>query len=421
MSRDVRLRTSLSSDCIIIIPKSELACHILAATHRPPLRRDSLTFCIFICRQFFDEFGTVSQNKQRMKPPHQRDDGWQRTMDTIDLTLDSSPDPDHKSLSSRQSRFNPDAKLDPDLNQPSTRTGDLFRSTDSRFKNELLEEPPKMIHPDHLRRIINTSDPRALREVVIKLCQRSPLLSGAVARGLSMSSTFVHSLRINGATNPSTRMPQDRRTDFADFERIGQTKPMKTEPGSISAMKTERLSPFIRQRTPQAVDKIISHTHLRPSPEMNPAISDSDTDEELRKPTPSKPVKERLASQASFRNMLLSPTGTSSSRPMATPTFVKSEPRQTVGPMEKMCSICGELVKDLDSEICMYHPDILCKQEDGTVAYNCCLKDKGEGGCEMHGLHQVEEVQEQSALVRQKRPSPGPDSVKNNHKRTRPN
>lgn len=47
------------------------------------------------------------------------------------------------------------------------------------------------MNPRHLEQIINTSDSRALKKVLLDLCQLSPALSGAVVRGLAVHSTYA--------------------------------------------------------------------------------------------------------------------------------------------------------------------------------------------------------------------------------------
>ncbi|KAF2714252.1 hypothetical protein K504DRAFT_157449 [Pleomassaria siparia CBS 279.74] len=89
--------------------------------------------------------------------------------------------------------------------------------------------PNPQVHPDHLARIINTSNPQAVREVLLNLCKLSPALSGAVARGLAHSSTFAQATIKKYHPTPNIKADPGRRapsvsSESDDFEPLSSSR-----------------------------------------------------------------------------------------------------------------------------------------------------------------------------------------------------
>ncbi|KAI4941023.1 hypothetical protein J4E91_011016 [Alternaria rosae] len=61
-------------------------------------------------------------------------------------------------------------------------------------RNPVGAQQARPIHPEHIKQIIETADPRAVQRVLLELCQMSPAFSGALVRGLASHSASAQGL-----------------------------------------------------------------------------------------------------------------------------------------------------------------------------------------------------------------------------------
>lgn len=124
-------------------------------------------------------------------PPLCDSDAWDayEGIETVDLTLSPSPEPQQPRL--LQQRRPPQYfKTDSDAessNMVGVKTGNPAKP----LPQDATYGTPPRIHPKQLRKIVETSSPKAVRDVLLNLCDLSPALSGAVARGLASNSTYA--------------------------------------------------------------------------------------------------------------------------------------------------------------------------------------------------------------------------------------
>jgi hypothetical protein len=93
-------------------------------------------------------------------------------------------------------------------------------------------QPGPSIDPQHLVRILESCDVRALRYVLLNLCKTSPALSGAVARGLAPYSVFAQAI-IKG---------QQRQPHHGSGSRTQSTTP-RTQPAPDSSSRMRSTAP----------------------------------------------------------------------------------------------------------------------------------------------------------------------------------
>jgi len=112
---------------------------------------------------------------------------------------------------------------------------------------------PVRINPDHLRRIIDSSDPKKVADLLFDLCIMSPALSGAVARGLAPQSSWAR----------ATIRDYRRRVGLPAHERSLDPSP---EPRSDARprIKSERIKSEIISLESDSDHDVPSH-HIEPS------------------------------------------------------------------------------------------------------------------------------------------------------------
>ncbi|KAJ4324050.1 hypothetical protein N0V94_001552 [Neodidymelliopsis sp. IMI 364377] len=206
-------------------------------------------------------------------------------MDAIDLTL-SSPEP--------EPRARPQANAHQRQQQPATgpkqETGSSSRGVDygiryaqeqdgSRSRNA-PQLQPRQIHPQHVTQIIDSSNPRALRQVVLQLCKTSPALSGAIVRGLapysSYAQTLIRSQQAKSQIQTTRAVKTEPKPNAQDaYERMKKTLATSSS-GQGSGVRShgDRLSGISENRDGLRVPK--THTTPRVKREYRASSTDSD-------------------------------------------------------------------------------------------------------------------------------------------------
>lgn len=318
-------------------------------------------------------------------------------VDAIDLTL-SSPEPEikpqpqvdahlqHKQLSTRY-------RQEPGSSSRSAHSGnDYSQQQDPARNGNVPQQQPRQVHPQHVRQIIDTSSPRALRQVVLQLCKTSPALSGAIARGLAPHSAYAQAL-IRGQPAKS-QVPTAQRIKFEHgshsqdaFERTEKRPgPSNSAQNSVSRPHTHR--PPVASEDRDGLRVPSSQTASRVKREYRASSTDSDDSTNIvdfpgieRNVLVHEPHT-RTSAVASSRNPVT--THLSATRAVHRPTQ-----NRALDSKSRLCLQCGEMFKEGEIN-CYYHPDR--EMPTGTrdvPKYMCCGKSPGEPGC-VFGRHTSE-------------------------------
>jgi hypothetical protein len=261
-----------------------------------------------------------------------------KPIEEVDLTLSSSPSPEppikrpYKPEPSRSAYVEPaHVKTEPKPTAYRPQTTPFAYKTQHKRLTTIKTEPTRepQIHPDHLAQIIHSSDPEALRTVLINLCKFSPALSGAVARGL-----------------------QNSRFSQALINKYHPAPKIKTDPGKL--IKTER----VRARDLSDSPELLS------SPKISPYIK--------HKRQPSAPPSNGSSSAASSNLMILDP--------------IK---RLSDGHTEQRTCIHGHKFFDHEVGSCEWHPGRVVTPTGGSSFYECCGNLVSKPGCQKSNNHVV--------------------------------
>ena len=329
------------------------------------------------------------QQDQRSRDAH---------VDAIDLTL-SSPEPEIKPqpqvnahLQHKQSAARPKQESESSSRNVHNE-GDYSQRQGPTRSGNVPQQQPRQVHPQHVRQIIDTSSPRALRHVVLQLCKTSPALSGAIARGLAPHSAYAQSL-IRGQQTQS-QVPTTQRTKFEhgsnrqdSYERMEKRlEPSSSTQDSVSRPHIYR--PPVASEDRDGLRMPSSQTAPRVKREYQGSPTDSDKSTDIV----DFPVVERDVLRREPRTR--TPAVDSSRHP---PTTHLSATRLTVhrpthnralNLKPKLCLQCGEMFKEGEIN-CYYHPGR--EKPTGTrdtPKYMCCGKFPGEPGC-VFGRHTSE-------------------------------
>lgn len=317
-------------------------------------------------------------------------------VDAIDLTL-SSPEP--------ETRPHPQVNTHLQNNQPAARpkqeSGNSSRNVHNNEYSQqqgparssnVPQQQHRQVHPQHVRQIIDTSSPRALRHIVLQLCKTSPALSGAIARGLAPHSAYAQAL-IRG---------QPAKSQVPTAQRI------KFEQGSNRKDAHERVEKYFGSNSSTQDSVSRSHTY-------RPPVASKDRDG-LRMPSSQSASKVKHEYRASStdsddstnivdfpvieRNVLVhgprtqTPAAAGSKHPPTTnlsATRAAHYPTQSraLNSKPKLCLQCGEMFKEGEIN-CYYHPGREAHTGTRDISkYMCCGKLLGEPGC-VFGRHKSE-------------------------------
>ncbi|KAF1361128.1 hypothetical protein EJ07DRAFT_154479 [Lizonia empirigonia] len=341
--------------------------------------------------------------------PQQGQSSGDAHVEAIDLTLSSSPEPEfrpHQQINAyaRQQQPITKPKQEPKTSNTSIHGGNTStqRQGSTRSGNVPPPQQPRQIHPHHVKQIIDTSSPRALRKIVLHLCQTSPALSGAVVRGLAPHSAYAQALIRGQQAKPRTQPTQTIKTENRSNE-IDPNDRMKQR--LAPSASTQSSAPRPSSNRPSAVAGNRDHLSL-PSSKAAPRVKRenraSSTDSDDSTDIVDFPNSDRYSANAPRPGMQM-PAGSSHRNSSvahldAERLAVRQRPMQESVP-EKFCGRCGKELKEGENN-CYYHPG---PYYHGAVA--CCGKSADEPGCTF-GQHVSRSV---GSLTNSKRPSPSPN------------
>lgn len=339
-------------------------------------------------------------------------------MAAIDLTF-SSPEPEERPrVPIRQSQLPTNFKREHRPYSNMHNSGDPSKWLGSVPGNG-FKKPTRPINPEHLRHIISTSESNVIRQVLFDLCQISPALSGAVARGLAPYSSFAKDVVRDRYT--STQRPAPLASQAIKTERRTTVKPEQTAFDTMSSLDPRRPPTHMRDNGQHYASQA-----NRPSRAAQETKREdlSSSDSEIRLPS----SISRSVQRASTRPISLhqqtraSSAATPTSRPEPSPSSaaapriisVKREPQTK--PKVKMCVQCNTEYEN-DTDGCLWHPGDIVKNRDGELVYSCCNESSDATGCNF-ALH-TDGSEEETSSSERKRPSPDPHSHGPSQKRPR--
>ena len=267
----------------------------------------------------------------------------------------------------------------------------------------------RQVHPQHIARLIDTSNPGALRSVVLELCKISPALSGALARGLAPHSTFAQGL-IKQQQHASTSRPVKKEdgNDPDSYERMKQRLAGRQSMKGSSANRIQSPSTVADAHRPRyAGSQSAPRMKRAPPPDMGDSDSDLDSfipgsfSSSVQQAKPDRLSVPDTRSSTVFRAPKLrvpnlTPLSERLARARETPK-VKAE--------KESCTLCHKTIED-DVETCFYHPSVVVDADGDQVCGNCSepLEDMG---C-LLGMHVSESEARMSQAGRAESPSKRP-------------
>jgi hypothetical protein len=311
-------------------------------------------------------------------------------VDTIDLTL-SSPEPEQRRQLPPQQQY-----LPPHLKkEPGSDFGDRAQVKRERGVNgprpHKSRSHTQPINPQHLARMMDTTEPRVIKSVLLELCKLSPALSGAVARGIAPHSMFAQGLirqrqaNLRAAAARSVKQEDSSVNDA--YERTKRRLATQMSVGGPSQARVRPPSSFPSARGMQVADGSQSVPRVKLERRFGTAESDSDLDQYVPDEFPvssQRPKTERLplrhVSNSDFANHTSRPTSLSDRLIHAQGS---SGPRTAT----KTCKQCHNFVED-EAGLCFYHPNPEFKA-NGEERCRKCDEPWKEEGCEI-GMHVVE-------------------------------
>lgn len=338
-------------------------------------------------------------------------------VEAIDLTL-SSPEPEsrpqQRSYTYRQQQHSARTMKE----EPRSSHRSMHSSSDhaqrhgSTRTGNFLQQQQRRIDPQHIKQIIDTSDHRALRTVVLQLCTLSPALSGALVRGLTTHSPWAQATMSRHKAKSQTQTRHTSKTELIADEQDARER-MKKRLG----VRDDSQSSASRSRTdrPSAGHEDRDHLRLPPISQKVPTVkrehraSPTDSDDstnivdfpaiarDARKQEPSR----HATAQGSSRHQSIAHQNTE--RLVAHDDSAHNSARDQ---NQKLCSQCGELYEEGEVR-CDFHPGREGPTRPGDIPqFTCCNKFVGEPGCKV-GRHTSEKT---GPLTNTKRPSPSPGS-----------
>lgn len=344
--------------------------------------------------------------------PHQGQSSGNARVEAIDLTL-SSPEPESRSQHRSYSHTQQQQRVGTMREEPRSSHRGMHSSKDDAQREGVarsgipLQQLQRRINPQHVKQMIDTSNHRALRSVVLQLCQTSPALCGALVRGLEPHSPWAQALisrqRAKSQTQTKDAIKNETRTNEQDaYER------MKNRLGNSGDSQSAVSQP--RANRPPAVQADPNHLRLpsssqKPSTvkrehQASPTNSDDSTnivdfstiERDAQKEEPTR--RATAHSTDALRN-----SGHLVARDSSAHGSVRDD-------KQKPCSQCGELYEDSNGR-CYFHPGREGQARLGDIPqFTCCNRFTGEPGCKV-GRHTSEKS---GTLTITKRASPSRQS-----------
>jgi hypothetical protein len=348
---------------------------------------------------------------------HNSSNGYQ----TIDLTL-SSPEPEQEPQPRPQQwpQPRPQQRLMQPYLKPERRPYGIANvGIEARHPMASARVPARAINPEHIKQIIDTADPRALRKVLLELCQMSPAFSGALVRGLA-----PHSASAQGMISQHrmrSQQPRVKIQDEEDSDDLYEAAKRKLAKSAIPTPDRNRLStPSRGDSASRAIPQPLGSLPIARVKREPHERSDSSSDGEMRVPGA---YPQTMLHSTTLRTPIRKPSGHSyafnqTPRVLNGVTPRSASIKKAPVHVTKICTVCHEQIDDVNAP-CVSHTGQRVRQSDGSIAWGCCGEDIGSPGCEFNGQHMVEEEPKEDAFVQRKRPSASPGPSRTLQKRPR--
>lgn len=312
-------------------------------------------------------------------------------VDTIDLTLSSSPEPELRprtTATPQRQQIPVHVKAEP---RPIPQSNSFTKASNQQQHTDHVKTEPTgrghqhagilkpqkqhaqsvkraapsqsgAIHPTHLAMIIDTSSPHALREVLLHLCHRSLALSGAVARGLAPHSTYARSLvrqhcQPSPASTNST-VDEDRDEGLGAYFRMNQKPAVHTPPQKP------------RSQLVSYTNHHVSTPHYKIKEEQSRHMNDLevDLDMELNLPVPSS------ARHTKTMHRTTTPNASSSMTRQTLQASLQQSARSDNAAnslfQEMHCFHCHEPFED-EYDTCFWHPEAKTNDVGARICTEC--------------------------------------------------
>ncbi|KAH9868994.1 hypothetical protein J1614_008071 [Plenodomus biglobosus] len=334
-------------------------------------------------------------------------------IDAIDLTLTSSPEPEpepeQRPAQQRPSQAQQDFKKESRSYSMGFRKPPQVGHPSSAGRSNIAQQHRHTINPQHLRQIVHTSDEHVLRRVLLHLCQMSPALSGAVARGLAPHSTFArHVVNRRRNTAAATFKSEDESDDSA-YERTKRrlatsstsaksiSRPLN-KPNEITPIRRESQAPASKYGIPRV------KSESRPIPGPSSIDSDDQYSGAYRRSA------SRVASITSPGRIMLK-TPTHATRGLKTSlASVRPPNAHREIPKRLTCVNCRLFFTSDSEEVCMFHTGQKVVR-GGQAVYSCCNAPMNDAGCEFGCHTSTAEAQPDGSAHKRPSASPHPPGV----------
>jgi hypothetical protein len=341
-----------------------------------------------------------------MAPPSSST-GPSAQIDAIDLTL-SSPEPEQRRrLPLQQQRLPTYFKSE-------------GRSGSSHARSIKSEQDPsgtvprgqaRAVNPQHLTRIVRSTDHQVVEAVLLELCSQSPALSGAVARALAPHSTFAQTLirkhQANALESTSSASGTSRppiRDELDDGqgarERIQRRLAARNDAlhsgrNQIRSTSTIAGAQGSRFAGSQTVPRIKNE---RQPPDLEE--SDSDLDQYIPRDFPVRSQQASSSTRLPLRDVSSSHTTSRTPNSFSSSyTFAHGQGTRIQEPRARPCINCQEEIEAEDMDgLCFFHHGPF-RLFNGKSLCGQCNKSKEQPGCGF-GTHVTESDTEGDALKR---------------------
>ncbi|KAJ4989963.1 hypothetical protein SVAN01_04610 [Stagonosporopsis vannaccii] len=333
-------------------------------------------------------------------------------VEAIDLTL-SSPEPEPRSRRrsySHAQQQQPAKTMKDGSHRRIHNINDHAQRHGSTWNGNTSQQRQRRIDPQHVKQMIDTSNHRALRSVVLQLCETSPALCGALVRGLEPHSPWAQALisrqRAKSQIQAKDTTKTEAKTNEQDaYERMRKRLGINGDSQSPAAQ--------IRTNRPSAGHEDRDHLRVPPNSRKVPTVkhehraSPTDSDDSTNIVEFSAAGRGAQTQEPTRRTTTCDSSRHHSIAHQYTGRPVARENDDSVRDQEqKLCSQCGELYEEGDV-MCYFHPGHESLARPGDIPLlTCCEKFAGEPGCRI-GQHTNEEL---GTLTIAKRPSPSTQS-----------
>lgn len=266
------------------------------------------------------------------------------------------------------------------------------------------------VNPQHLARIVRSTDHQVVEAVLLELCSQSPALSGAVARALAPHSTFAQTLIRKHQPNARESISSSSRTSRPPVsgelyngqdarERMrrrlaARSAALGSSRNQIRSTSTIAGAQSAHSAGSQAVPRI---KHER---QQDVEESDSDLDQYIPRDFPVGSQQASSSTRLPLRDVCSShttsrtPNSSSSSY-----TFAHGQGPQIQESKAKPCIHCHEEIEEEDIDgLCFYHVGPF-RLFNGKSLCGQCNKSKEQPGCGF-GTHVTKSDTEGDALKR---------------------